>query len=247
MNIHVLKKELTDLQSQLKIHTLYTELKSLHDIKIFMESHVFAVWDFMSLVKALQIKMTGVEIPWTPNKEPENARFINEIVLGEESDIDINKKSKSHFEMYLDAMNQIEAKTDKIDSLINNIQLGKNLASSINELKVDKRIKKFMSLSFEIIATGENHKIASAFTFGREDIIPDMFIEILKEIDPDNHQYNKLRYYLDRHIELDGDLHGPIAEKMVEKICAQSTEKWHEALYIAKNVFNIELIYGIQL
>jgi len=61
-----------------------------------------------------------------------------------------------------------------------------------------------------------------------------MFIEILKEIDPDNHQYNKLRYYLDRHIELDGDLHGPIAEKMVEKICAQSTEKWYDALYIAK-------------
>ena len=184
-----------------------------------MENHVFAVWDFMSLVKALQTQLTTIEVPWIPNKNPMNARFINEIVLGEESDLDIEDTPKSHFEMYLDAMNQVNAKTEKIDLLITNIQAGNSVLSSIKNIKLDKNIQEFIELTFQIIQNGKIHLIASAFTFGREDIIPEMFMAILNKIAPENSQCNKLKYYLDRHIEIDGDLHGPISEKMVADLC----------------------------
>ena len=235
LNIISFKRDLSDLHCKLRTHELYNQLKSINDIKIFMENHVFAVWDFMSLVKALQIQLTTIEVPWIPNKNPINARFINEIVLGEESDLDIDDTPKSHFEMYLDAMNQVNAKTEKIDLLLNNIQSGNSVLSSINNVKLDRNIQDFIELTFKIIQTGKIHLIASAFTFGREDIIPEMFIEILDKVDPKNSQCNKLKYYLDRHIEIDGDLHGPLSQKMVEELCGNSSKKWNEAFIIAKN------------
>ena len=104
MNIEHIQKEITSLRQELKTHRLYEQLDTIDDIKIFTQDHVFAVWDFMSLLKALQIELTCVSIPWVPRKKGKLTQFINEIALAEESDVDLSGESKSHFEMYLDAM-----------------------------------------------------------------------------------------------------------------------------------------------
>lgn len=232
--IDKIQTEISGLIKDLRTHKLYENLEEISDVKIFMECHVFAVWDFMSLLKALQRSLTNIEVPWVPVKNATVCRFINEIVFEEESDKNELGEPKSHFEMYLDAMQQIGANTTTINQFIDLIVSKSTIEQALNTIKIEKRIADFVRFSFEIIDSNKPHIIASAFTFGREGIIPDLFIEILQKGNPENKSYYKLTYYLQRHIDLDGDGHGPASHKMIEELCGSDEVKWREALEIAK-------------
>ena len=113
--INEIKSFVKDTKQQLSAHPIYSEIATPEELKIFMESHVFAVWDFMSLVKFLQLKFTSVRVPWIPPSDSSIARLINEIVLDEESDIDQHGKPTSHFELYTDADLTIPLDTSALD------------------------------------------------------------------------------------------------------------------------------------
>ena len=228
--IDQLQAALSAQRTKLLAHPMYAEIKSIEDFQCFMEQHIFAVWDFMSLLKALQRNLTCVEVPWAPKGSPITRRFINEIVLGEESDLDQDGKVLSHFEMYLEAMQQIGADTLPIHQLTEWLSYGKTLDEALYQLEIREETRAFVRFTFDIIDSGQLHKIAALFTFGREDLIPDMFIEILREMQGQGQSnIDKLLYYLERHIEIDGGDHGPISLKMMEEICGSDVVKWQEA------------------
>lgn len=235
--------ELQPYREQLKEHHLYQKLESIQDIQTFMELHVYAVWDFMSLLKALQQELTCVESPWTPKYNPSLTRFINEIVLEEESDVNEAGEYMSHFEMYLEAMDQVGAKTLTIAQFIEFVKNGQNLAEIDDKLKLNDAVVRFLRFTFDVIESGKPHLVASAFTFGREDLIPDMFFEIVNAAEQKDQSasYSKLTYYLKRHIELDGDDHGPLALKMIAELCGDDEQKWSEVIEIAKDSLRVRI------
>jgi hypothetical protein len=174
----------------------------------------------MSLLKALQSLLTCTTSPWKPVGDGKIRQLVNSIVLEEESDVDKENNPLSHYEMYIDAMKQCGANTSAIESFVANV-------SSINIPSVNDGVDAFLNTTFDVIDSNETHKIASAFTFGREDLIPDMFTAIVNEYNTENN-LDKFVYYLERHIELDGGEHGPLALELISNLCGDDDNKWKE-------------------
>ena len=240
MDCSFIKKDLFEIEQKLLNHELYETINSLDDVRSFLEIHVLAVWDFMSLLKKLQLELTSVKIPWVPTNHPKIRYLINEIVLAEETDINLKGERKSHFELYYDAMKLIGANTSHIDFILEHLKYSKCIFETIDALNLDNRVKDFLNYTFRLIEEGKPHKIASAFTFGREDLIPSMFTSLLKELekDLDTEPIKDLIYYFERHIELDEDEHGPMALEMIKELCQSDPLKWEEARLSAREALD---------
>ena len=209
-----------------------------------MQSHVFAVWDFMSLLKTLQRRLTCVEVPWVPTAFPRSRRFINEIVLGEESD-EYNGRPTSHFELYLEAMEQVEADTSAIRRVVAQAKRG---VVEVRGAGVPEAAGKFLEGTFSVIQEGSAAAQAAVFAFGREDAIPDMFRALVGNLAKQfEGEMSILIWYLERHIEVDGDDHGPLALEMVADLCAEDEAVWEEAGMAAEAALRarIELWDGV--
>jgi hypothetical protein len=233
--IEKLHAEIKELREALLNHRLYHSIESLHDIQVFTMHHVFAVWDFMSLLKAMQKELTCVNTPWKPVGNAKVRRMINEIVLGEESDTDQYGNPASHFELYLDAMTQAGASTQQILNLINKLSDDTSVMQLIDELDLDEKVKEFLRFTFSLVEENKIHKIAAAFTFGREDLIPDLFRGLVYDINKRfEGKLDKMIYYLDRHIQVDDGVHGPLAIEMIEELCQNDEVLWKECIEVSK-------------
>ena len=240
--IKTLEQELLPLREKLKKHPIYKSINSIKDIQSFMENHVFAVWDFMSLLKQLQNLLSCNKVPWRPSGNPKASRLINEIVWGEESDLNRKGIPMSHFEMYLQAMNSLGANTKNIDDLIDAIGAGESVSNILNDAPYPLHVKNFLEFTFQVVFSNKAHLIAAVFTFGREDLIPDMFIEIIKNLKvPEGEDLTDLIYYFERHIEVDSGEHGPLAIEMIQELCGQDSKKWDEVLIYSKQALDLRI------
>jgi hypothetical protein len=237
ISIAHIEQRIAPLRSRLAAHPLYAAIDNAPKLRLFMQSHVFAVWDFMSLLKALQSRLTCVAVPWVPSDFPQSRRFINEIVLGEESDI-FEGRTVSHFELYLEAMEQSGADTAPVRSLIN-ILASQPLSAALEAIPSGTRA--FVANTFELIESGNVHAMAAAFTFGREDIIPDMFRAFVRDLNHRGNDFSIFAWYLERHIEVDGEDHGPLSLRMREDLCGTDERLWSEAAEAAEQALKARL------
>lgn len=240
--VQKIQDEIQDLRNQIINHPLYSVISDQNDLKIFMKHHVFAVWDFMSLLKSLQNNLTCTTTPWFPVGDADTRFLINEIVVGEESDVDQFGNRMSHFELYMNAMNQIGADNLPIQNFINQLKAGVSLNEAFNTVEIADSAKNFVKFTFEAIATNQPHIQAAIFTFGREDLIPGMFLSMVNDI------YQRIpesisgfKYYLERHIEVDGDHHSHLALQMTNNLCGVSDEKWQQALDFTKKSLQMRI------
>jgi hypothetical protein len=230
INQNQFTEDLNHLIGTLENHPLYNEINSLKRLRFFMERHVYAVFDFMSLVKNLQQEIAPANSYWVPPKNNDLARFINEIVLSEESDITDDGRHMSHFEMYCHAMSEVKADADFPFHFARHFMMGE-----LSNPDIPKPAREFMRHTFSTIEQGKLHQIAASFCFGREKCIPPMFKAFLEKMNIDEQSAPMFHFYLKRHIDLDGDSHGPLAMKMIAELCGNDESKWHEAKEAAKS------------
>jgi len=232
MNTHIekIKNSIEPLRQEIIHHKVYSVIKDIDDLNIFMQYHIFAVWDFMSLLKALQNNLTCTSVPWFPTGSADTRYLINEIVAGEESDVDAAGIRKSHYELYLEAMQQSGADLFQIERFIGVLKETNDFEKAFDASGAPAEVRDFVNFTFRIIGGGKPYLQAAIFTFGREDLIPGMFLSIIEDISrnfPEN--VSVFKYYLERHIEVDGDHHSHLALEMTAALCGEQPQFWEEA------------------
>ena len=244
-----LNESVRPLRDRLVCHPLYSTIATADGLRVFMEHHVFAVWDFMTLLKSLQRSLSRVEVPWVPTPDREARRLVNEIVLAEESDSDGQGGYASHFELYLDAMRQARADVSPVERFVEAIRGGASIESALNSADVPSSARDFVRTTWGFVESGSIAAVASAFTLGREDLIPDLFRGVVASLDVrEPGRLGLFRHYLDRHVELDGDEHGPMASRMLASVCGTDATRWRDARFAAMTALDARLALwdGIQ-
>lgn len=234
-----LQELLNHKKLQLQEHPIFLEINSFAQLQHFMQNHVFAVWDFMTLTKRLQQELTCMRLPWLPPTDPQAARLINEIVLDEESDHQLGEGCGSHFELYLDAMREVGASTANIERFIALQRAGASVDSALAQITIDPAVERFVRHTLDVALNAPTHCVAATFLHGRESVIPTMFKRLLEGSNVAHRQAPSLCYYLKRHIELDAQNHEPAAEQLLRRLVQADPlyeqQAWHAALSAVEN------------
>lgn len=251
--IRSLESYLSPLIVEIATHPIFNKINDLPTLKYFMQQHVFAVWDFVCLLKKLYSGIVTTTVPWYPPKDPLSAHLISEILMEEESDLSSDGKNYlSHFEMYLQAMGSIGADTSVINNFIFALSNGSPIDDAIKNSSILESTKQFIRTTFSFFDCGI-HEIAAAFVFGREAITSSMFIPLVKEL-KENFSKDEIKaldpliFYLDRHIELDDGEHLPKSLKMISNLAENDNKKWDDIKIAAKKalISRINFLNGIQ-
>ena len=215
-------------------HPIFSSIKTIEQLRVFMEHHVYCVWDFMSLLKRLQKEICCVQVPWNPVKNAMACRLINEIVLGEESDITPNGNYASHFDIYIQAMEDIGANTQVVKQFIHVMSEYQQNLTQENYQKalhiIPPIAAKFVSHTLDIALNQSVYANLGSFFHGRENVIPGMFSHLLKTWSINEEKAPMFHYYLIRHIELDGDEHGPAGDKLIHSMTENNSQAIIEML-----------------
>lgn len=233
--------ELKPLQTALVAHPIYNAIRTMDQLHRFMRIHVFAVWDFMSLAKRLQNTLTCTQVPWIPPQDETSARLINDIILNEESDLDRDGTAASHLTLYLEGMREVDASTRMFDAFLHHFEQGGDLDEAFAAAGVPRYVCEFVDSHIRLAQEGSAEEVAACFLFGREDLIPKMFRALLAAWGIPPQETPGMVYYLERHIELDSEEHGPAATDILARMIANDHDKRAKALESARQAIRARI------
>ena len=216
--------ERAEAARRLEEHRVFDSVRDVRSLRTFMEHHVVCVFDFMTLLKRLQTELTCSRMPWVPADDPVAARLINSIVVDEESDDAFGAEPRSHFEWYVEAMEEVGANTAPIQHLVQRIGTGVSPAGALADSNLPAAARAFSRTTFEL-AAGPLHVAAAAFVYGRENVIPGMFVHLVRELSAAGLSCDLFVRYLERHIEVDSHDHGPAARSMLERLVGKDPQR----------------------
>jgi len=238
--------DLEPLRQRLNEHPVYGMLRSRDDLACFMRHHIYSVWDFMSLVKTLQAAVAPTRVPWAPVGDPSVRRFINAIVIEEESDLGLPDGSGpahlSHFELYCAAMREVGADPSRALAFVQ-LALSRPIAAALTAGDMPEPARAFMGSTFGFIAGGQPHRAAAALALGREHVIPAMFRRFLANLGVTESEAPMFHYYLQRHVHLDEDFHAPMSLRLLDALCGGDATKREEARQTAVHALEARIAF----
>ena len=224
-------KRISEWRARLEQHEVYDQIRDLAALRVFMQHHVWSVWDFMSLIKYLQYAVAPARWPWRPGTDASVQRFINELVLEEETDVappQLGAEHSSHFNLYLAAMREIGAETGPIEAFVK-IASEQGIEAALQSGLAPEPARDFTATTFGFIDGGKPHAVAAALALGREHVIPTMFRRLLARMGISEAEAPIFHFYLSRHIHLDEDFHAPLSLRLLDALCAGDVQRIDEA------------------
>jgi hypothetical protein len=242
--IDAFDQAITPLLKVLATHKVFCSINSIAHARVYLQHQVFAVWDFMCLLKSLYRKLSTKDI-WYPPTSSISVHLIGSIMLEEESDINEQGDRESHFETFVRAMEELDTDTSQIRGFIAWIKEEQSIEIAFEQIDVNPSIKKFVLSNAEVLNL-ESHEVLSAFVFGRELITSIMFTNLMKALQHhmnymDQSHLCTLISYLNRHISLDADEHFPKALKALIELIGDDLAKLDQTIDVAKKVLGIRI------
>ena len=217
------------LQQLAAHHELYSKVTTLPRLRTFMEFHVWCVWDFMCLAKALQNRL-GADTPyWTPPTYLDALKKMNGIVDEEETDVGPDGGITSHFEAYLGAMDEVGADATKIRMFVGLLRDGVDPIEASRAVGANPAATEFIQSTLAF-TTKPSHVIAAVFAFSRERLVPRMLSSLLSTVRSHRIKADHLLWYIKRHIDLDDNHHGKASLEIYEDLTGSDAEKISEAM-----------------
>jgi hypothetical protein len=238
---------IAELRRELDRHPVYRAVDSVAALRRFMEYHVYSVWDFMSLIKSVQAVVAPAASPWTPRGDAASRRFINELVLEEESDEGLpdaqgQRTFSSHFELYCAAMREIGADDRAALTFVERVQQ-QGLQHALQTDTLPAAAREFTRATFRFIDSGKPHVTAAALALGREHIIPDMFRALLDQMAVSREQAPTFYYYIERHIHLDEGAHAPMSLRLLDQLCGGDQQRIDEAVAAGREAVRARVVF----
>jgi hypothetical protein len=229
-------------QDKILNHQVYKEIENLDDLNLFLEYHVFFVWDQMSSLKAMQKDLTCMNVPWVPKRSPQTRKYINELVLNAEGNDLISETVLSEYESYLELMRESDADSSSIERLEKSINRGENFKDLLDHLDMPKVVKSYLDFTYKTIESKDAHKIAANFVFGKQSLIPHRLVKLLNEL---NKKFPvdlslQIKYFESKVMKETGKIED-VAKKIFEELCGHDEEKWDDVAEVAERTLERRL------